>query len=450
MSARILVVDDIETNRRLLEARLSAEYFQVLQAADGETCLEMAAKELPDLILLDVMMPGLDGFETCRRLKSDPALRHIPVVMVTALDQRQDRIKGLDAGADDFLTKPVDDVALFARVRSLLRLKAVMDELRLRERGDENTVEEGGPLKAGKIVVAAVDQDGAVRLAGKLSAPFRTAAHHEPLEALRAAAHADLVIVDLSSPRFDGLRLCARVRSDAATRQLPILAVVNSDDRSTMVRALDLGVNDVIFRPIDGGELNARARTLMKRKSYADALRDRLEESLEMAVTDPLTGLYNRRYVLSRLRQGLDALERSGEPVSVALIDIDHFKRINDGWGHQAGDKVLKGFSERLGRELRAIDIAGRYGGEEFVIIFAGAGAAAAMEAAERARAAMAREPFLMASSGESMAVTLSAGVAEAMPGDDVQDVLERADAALYQAKAAGRNQVIGWRKKAA
>jgi two-component system cell cycle response regulator len=217
-----------------------------------------------------------------------------------------------------------------------------------------------------------------------------------------------------------------------------------------MVRALDLGVNDVIFRPIDGGELNARVRTLIKRKSYADALRDRLEESLEMAVTDPLTGLYNRRYVVSRLRQGLDVLERSGEPVSVALIDIDHFKRINDGWGHQAGDRVLKGFAERLGRELRAIDIAGRYGGEEFVIIFAGDGAAAAMEAAERARAAMAREPFLMASSGESMAVTLSAGVAEAMPGDDVQDVLERADAALYEAKAAGRNQIIGWRKKAA
>ncbi|MFW5660853.1 MAG: diguanylate cyclase, partial [Oceanicaulis sp.] len=202
--------------------------------------------------------------------------------------------------------------------------------------------------------------------------------------------------------------------------------------------------------PVDPGELAARARTLVRRKSYADSLRDRLEESLEMAVTDPLTGLFNRRYVLSRLRQGLDALERSGEPVSVALIDIDHFKRINDTFGHQAGDRVLKGFSERLGRELRAVDIAGRYGGEEFLVIFAGAPLCAAMEAAERARAAMARDPFLMASSGESMAVTLSAGVAEAAPGDDVEDVLARADAALYEAKASGRNQVIGWRKKAA
>lgn len=449
MSARILVVDDIETNRRLLEARLSAEYFEVLQAADGEACLRAAAREHPDLILLDVMMPGLDGFETCRRLKSDPALRHIPVIMVTALDQRQDRIKGLEAGADEFLTKPVDDVALFARVRSLLRLKSVMDELRLRESG-ANAVEDDGAPKGGRVVLAAADADTAARLAAKLPKPFVTDACHEPLEVLRAAPHADLVVVDLSSPRLDGLRLCARVRSDAATRQLPLLAVVNTEDRDTMVRALDLGVNDVIFRPIDGGELSARARTLIRRKSYADALRDRLEESLEMAVTDPLTGLYNRRYVLSRLRQGLDALDRSGEPVSVALIDIDHFKRINDGWGHPAGDRVLKDFADRLGRELRAIDIAGRYGGEEFVIVFAGARAADAMEAAERARAAVAREPFLMAASGETLAVTLSAGVAEAVPGDDVEDLLARADSALYEAKASGRNQILAWRRKAA
>ena len=449
MSARILVVDDMETNRRLLEARLSAEYFEVIQAVDGASCLEIAAREAPDLILLDVMMPGMDGFETCRRLKADKTLRHVPVVMVTALDQRQDRIKGLEAGADDFLTKPVDDVALFARVRSLLRLKAVMDELRLRETAVEPEDDEA-VAKGGRIAIAAADADTAARLAAKLPAPFKALPHHEPLEALRAADGCDLVVVDLSSPRFDGLRLCARVRSDAATRQIPILAVVESDDRAAMVRALDLGVNDVIFRPVDGGELSARARTLIKRKSLADALRDRLEESLEMAVTDPLTGLYNRRYVLSRLRQALDTLERSGEPVSVALIDIDHFKRINDSWGHQAGDRVLKGFAERMGRELRAIDIAGRYGGEEFLIIFTDATASSALEAAERTRAAMAREPFVLTSGAESFSVTLSAGVAEAAPGDDVEDVLARADSALYEAKASGRNQVIGWRKKAA
>src|SRR3569623_1043773 len=119
MTARILVVDDIEANVRLLEAKLSAEYYQVLPVTDGVTALALAASEKPDIILLDVMMPGMDGFQVCRRLKDDPATRHIPVVLVTALDGRADRIAGLDAGADEFLTKPIDDIMLFARVRSL-------------------------------------------------------------------------------------------------------------------------------------------------------------------------------------------------------------------------------------------------------------------------------------------------------------------------------------------
>jgi two-component system cell cycle response regulator len=133
MSARILVVDDIESNVRLLEAKLSAEYFEVLTAYDGPTALAIAGSERPDIILLDVMMPGMDGFQVCRRLKEDPTTRHVPVVLVTALDGRADRVAGLEAGADDFLTKPIDDVMLMARVRSLTRLKGVIDELRARE-----------------------------------------------------------------------------------------------------------------------------------------------------------------------------------------------------------------------------------------------------------------------------------------------------------------------------
>src|ERR1700677_4042375 len=133
MTARILVVDDIEANVRLLEAKLSAEYYDVISASDGPTALALAAAEQPDIVLLDVMMPGMDGFEVCRRLKEDPLTRHIPVVLVTALDGRSDRIAGLDAGADEFLNKPIDDVMLFSRVRSLTRLKTVIDELRQRE-----------------------------------------------------------------------------------------------------------------------------------------------------------------------------------------------------------------------------------------------------------------------------------------------------------------------------
>src|SRR5947209_19403838 len=133
MTARVLVVDDIPSNIKLLEARLAAEYFEVVSASNGQDALARIAEQEPDIVLLDVMMPGMDGFEVCRRIKNNPKTAHIPVVMVTALDQTSDRVAGLDAGADDFLTKPVDDAALFARVRSLVRLKIMTDELRMRE-----------------------------------------------------------------------------------------------------------------------------------------------------------------------------------------------------------------------------------------------------------------------------------------------------------------------------
>ncbi len=133
MTARVLVVDDVELNVRLLAAKLASEYFEVVSADNGPRALAIAEAELPDIILLDVMMPRMDGFEVCRRLKANPRTADIPVVMVTALSDVADRLRGLEAGADDFLTKPVNDIALFARVRSLVRLKRMMDELRLRE-----------------------------------------------------------------------------------------------------------------------------------------------------------------------------------------------------------------------------------------------------------------------------------------------------------------------------
>src|SRR4029078_7706352 len=132
MTARVLVVDDILANVRLLEAKLTAEYFEVHTAMNGVDALESVQRVRPDIVLLDVMMPGIDGIEVCRRIKSNPQTQHIPVIMVTALDQPEDRVKGLEASADDFLTKPVNDLALFCRVKSLVRLKMLTDELRAR------------------------------------------------------------------------------------------------------------------------------------------------------------------------------------------------------------------------------------------------------------------------------------------------------------------------------
>src|SRR5580693_3690359 len=172
MTARVLVVDDVELNVKLLEAKLSSEYFQVIPAFNGPTALELADRELPDIILLDVMMPRMDGFEVCRRLKASPRTTDIPVVMVTALSDIADRLRGLEAGADDFLTKPVNDIALFARVRSLVRLKRMMEELRLREEicgrfGGPEPRDEG--IGGANIILVEQPGFGAARVADTLN-----------------------------------------------------------------------------------------------------------------------------------------------------------------------------------------------------------------------------------------------------------------------------------------
>ncbi|SDM59926.1 PleD family two-component system response regulator [Maricaulis salignorans] len=446
MSARILVVDDQPANVRLLEAKLQAEYFDVCTAVDGFAAIEAAKLEQPDLILLDVMMPGMDGYETCRLLKDEPRTRHIPVVMVTALDQREDRIRGLESGADDFLTKPIDDVTLFARVRSLLRLKTVLDELRHRESSDALSYVMSEPIgdldSVARAVVISGDPRAATRYAAAMPAQVRTQVETDPVTGLEAArSNADLLIVDLTSPGFDGLRLCARIRADAATRQLPILAVINPGDTPSAVRALDLGVNDIIHRPVDAGEMMARVSTQLRRKRYADRLRTQLDESLEMAITDPLTGLHNRRYIASRLHQAMESSNNGGAPVSLLIADIDHFKSINDRYGHEGGDYVLRGFAERVQRDLRALDLAARYGGEEFVIVMPGAGLAEARGASERLRASIASEPFDLGD-GRSACVTVSIGCAQAEDGESAESLLRRADEALYLAKDEGRNRV--------
>ena len=449
MVARILVVDDIEANVRLLEAKLTAEYYDVMTAYDGPTALAMAAAETPDIVLLDVMMPGMDGFEVCRRLKDEPATRHIPVVLITALDGRGDRIAGLEAGADEFLNKPIDDVMLFSRVRSLTRLKMVIDELRQREAsGRKMGVIASAAARlagaGGRILIVDDNLRQAERIAAELGVEHRPVVETDPSKAhLTARGPVDLIIVNANSREFDGLRFAAQLRSDEATRHLPVLAVVDPDDRARMVKALEIGLNDILPKPIDPQELAARARTQIKRKRYTDFLRNNLDHSLELAVTDQLTGLHNRRYMNGQLSALVTRAAMGGEPVAALLVDIDHFKKINDNYGHDVGDEVLREFALRIASNVRAIDLPCRFGGEEFVIIMPDTGLEGAARVAERIRNNVAGSPFRVADGKDLLTVTISVGVAATLgEGDTPQALLKRADEAVYEAKAQGRNKV--------
>ena len=308
-------------------------------------------------------MPGMDGFEACRRIKAEAETRHIPVVLVTALDGRHDRIKGLDAGADDFLSKPLDDVILMARVRSLTRLKMVMDELREREESGRRVgVDTGGVARlkgsGGRVLIVDDNTLQAQVMAQELSLEHRPMIEPSLEAALETArGPVDLVIVNVTSERFDGLRLIAQLRSKEPTRRLPILALVDTQDRARLLKALELGAHDILTRPVDPEELAARVRTQVRRKRYGDFLRQKLDHSLEMAVTDPLTGLHNRRYMNGQLDALVARANRGGDPVAVLVLDIDHFKAVNDSLGHDAGDEVLREFSVRLATNVRAVDL---------------------------------------------------------------------------------------------
>lgn len=454
MTARVLVVDDIAANVKLLEAKLSAEYFDVLCASNGPDGLKIAAEQKPDIILLDVMMPGMDGFEVCRRLKSSPETAHIPVVMVTALDQPTDRVSGLDAGADDFLTKPVNDIALFARVKSLVRLKMMTDEIRMREAtgqslGISEAFEALSPNAVdlgGRILLVEDRESTANRTAEALVPGFELEITGDPMDALMRARDGDydLIILSLSLQNSDGMRLCSQLKSLESTRHTPVLVLVEEGDTKRLVRALEIGVNDYLIRPIDRNELVARTKTQIKRKRYSDKLRQNLDLSLEMAITDQLTGLFNRRYMSRHLATQVAASHESKKPLSVLIMDMDYFKSVNDTYGHAAGDEVLRAFSMRLKANVRGIDLACRYGGEEFVVIMPETDVAFAYAVAERLRQNVADVPFPIPGLTTPLTVTVSIGVTSLETPEDTSDsILKRADAALYRAKRDGRNRVV-------
>ena len=306
-SARILIVDDHEDNVELLRARLESWGFETISAKDGAEALSVIESSLPDLVLLDIMMPKIDGIEVARRVKNNPDLPFIPIIMQTALDSTENKVEGLEAGADDYITKPIDFPELKARVNSMLRIKRLQEEVEERER--------------------------------------------ELMEA------------------------------------------------------------------------NERLR--------------------HMSQTDGLTGLDNRRHIESRLEEMFEHAKRLAEPFSCVMVDLDKFKSVNDEFGHQAGDAVLRQLARILKNEVREIDHAGRYGGEEFILLLTGTVLDAAVTFAERVRKAIESHTFTF--EGGSIRRTASFGVA-GWPHPRITncDALVRAaDESLYVAKETGRNRVI-------
>ena len=452
MTARILVVDDVLANVKLLEARLTAEYFDVRTASNGLEALQLCTRSAFDVVLCDVMMPGMDGFEVCRRLKTDPATAHVPVVLVTALDGNADRVRGLEAGADDFLTKPVDELALIARVRSLARYKQVVDELRRQVEASATLGLQSGARSGllvdsgtrGRVLLVEDRQASAESLAATLRESHEVDLETVADDALYRAENGsyDLLVLSSTLKDYDSLRVCSQLRTLESTRDLPILLLADGEDRDRILRGLDLGVNDYLVRPVDRNELMARVRSQIRRKRYSARLREIMQSSLQMAVTDPLTGVHNRRYLETHLGTLIENAADAHKPLALMILDIDHFKSVNDTFGHDAGDDVLRGFAARVKPVIRGIDVFCRLGGEEFIIVMPDTTLDIAGRVAERVRRAVGDMLFPIGTGGRQIAVTVSIGLAERRNGREADVILKRADRALYRSKASGRNCV--------
>lgn len=448
MTARILIVDDVPANTRLLEAKLAAEYYQVRSARDGFEAVATARTWQPDLILLDVMMPGMDGYECCRLLKDDPVTLHIPVVMVTALGEAGERLRGLEVGADDFLTKPVEYDTLMARIRSLVRLKRLLDEWRARgdtaralgmaaDRAFIPSVAGARALVVDDWEQTAQDIQDALSEEGVVPAYARNGV--EAID-MTAAVSFDLLVVNLSMADEDPLKLIAVLRASDETHETPLLLVADAGEKARILRGFELGANDWLIQPIDPTEFRARARNQIRRKFYQDRLRSDLGTALEMALTDPLTGLYNQRYLRRHLSGLIDG--GRGRDISVLMIDVDHFKSVNDRYGHASGDCALRLIADSLRVNTRVFDSVARYGGEEFVVVMPGTGMAEAVAAAERLRSAIEGIEFNTVT-GTRSRLTVSVGVASARAEVLLPEILlQEADQALYAAKRNGRNRV--------
>lgn len=454
MTGRILVVDDVERNVKLLEAKLESEYYNVFSARNGKQAIEMATNLNPDVILLDVMMPEMDGIEVCRILKKQSETMHIPIVMVTALTEQEDRVRCLKAGATDFITKPIDEVHLFSRVKSLVRLKAIFDELLIRDKTFSKlgleVQEKGFDINESECKIMIIDDD--VIQKNRIKKALESVFYYVEFYDLNKDVEQlddkdfDLFIVNSGLEQIDSIRLIFKIRNKLNFRKTPVIHLISSGDEGLVAKSLELGIDDYVLTPVESNELLARVKTQIKYKVYHDLLKENYQKSFSESIVDSLTGLYNRRFFDEHIETIIEEIKAKNSSLCMLALDIDHFKLVNDrpGWGHPIGDEVLRQIAVEIKSSLRNVDLVARYGGEEFIVLMPNTNLEGGQIVAERIRKSIESKPIKISAEPGFANCTISIGLAvmkdNYLPSSEFK---KQADLALYSAKDTGRNKVV-------
>ncbi len=449
---KILIVDDDPTSLKILESMLPEEKYKVIKAQDGEEALESAFGDPPDLILLDIMMPGIDGFEVTRRIKTDERTKDIPIIIITSLEKSETMISGLKEGAEELLNKPVHSTELLARINSMVRLKEYRDQLIIRTLSGMSfssitKTKEKVVLPQDEMPLILLVEDSEVDARIVQSAlegePFRLKCFNAGKEVLSFVGQSkvDLVLLDILLPDMNGFEICRRLKKNHKDVQVVIVTCL--DDMESKIKGVELGADDFLVKPIVARELKARLKVLLEKKGYLDELRSHYREALDSAKHDWLTGLFNHGYFQQFLGYELQRSLEQGFPVSLIMIDVDDFKRYNDILGHSAGDVILREMGQVIRNIIREVDFAARYGGEEFAVVLPYAGRREAKIVADRIHGALTSHDFFHDRSIKLGNPTVSLGVAVFLEeAATKEDLLKKADKLLYQAKKNGKNQV--------
>lgn len=444
---RVLIVDDASENLHALTHVLRDEYV-ISAAVSGEKALELAARRPhPDAVLLDVKMPGMDGYAVLTALKSDPTTAAIPVVFVTSATDPAEETRGLALGAADYVAKSASPELLKLRLRNALELR--------RRRDGGLTIDGASPEDAArppKLLVVDDAPENIHELLAALKDEYRIAVAGngaKALEAVRGDNPPDLVLLDVVMPDIDGYETCRRIKETLAGRRIPVIFVTVVDDSLGKVKGFEVGAADYITKPFDIDEVRARVRTHLELARLRRFLEDLVAQRTDMlrlseeryrflAHRDTLTGLPNRMLFAELLTQAVQHAERNQSRFALLCLDIDNFAVVNESYGHLCGDQLLREVARRLHDLLPQSDAVARIGGDAFnIILDCGEGMTSVDLAAQRMIDALGA-PFALG--GDGVYVSASIGVAlYPFDGADAETLQKHADAALHQAKGQGR-----------